>query len=169
MPARSPSACDPRLCKAVLRKAFYPRTFVRFPASAGPFVCYTLHPFVSHHRKLLPSSALSRKTRPPNLMKRTGSSNFTHRRLPEPNRFVATPCSIASLIEAFRLLIDPAMRLVECQLNEWDVVALESGGFVPHSASAKQANGGYRVRRCSSIHLAPDPDANGTSAKFVNW
>lgn len=36
MPARSPSACDPRLCKADHRRAFYPKTSVRFQASAEP-------------------------------------------------------------------------------------------------------------------------------------
>ena len=66
------------------------------------------------------------------------------------------------------LLKDPGVGFIECQLHEWDVVAVESCRFIPDLAPAKQADDGHRVTHSRMRSFTPDADSDHSLAEFVN-
>jgi len=67
------------------------------------------------------------------------------------------------------ILVDPGVGFIESQLDEWDVVAVEAGGFVPDVAFAKQTDDRDGVAQASTCLLAPDADSDQAFAEFMDW
>ena len=61
------------------------------------------------------------------------------------------------------------MGFIESQLNERDVVAVESCGFVPDVTLLKQADDRDGVTYSDTCLLAPDTDPNQAFAEFMYW
>ena len=79
------------------------------------------------------------------------------------------PLKAGSGVDGLSILQDPCVRFVQCQLDQWDVVAGESCGFVPNTALAEQSNDGHGVAEVGASLFPPDADSDQASSKFVYW
>lgn len=77
--------------------------------------------------------------------------------------------NLSSLSTSLLLAEDPGVGFIKHELDEWDVIAVEAGGFVPDVTLAKQTDDGDGVADAGACLLAPDADSDQAFAKFMNW
>ena len=77
--------------------------------------------------------------------------------------------NLSSLSTSLLLAEDPGVGFIKHELDEWDVIAVEAGGFVPDVTLAKQTDDGDGVADDGACLLAPDADSDQAFAKFMNW
>ena len=77
--------------------------------------------------------------------------------------------NLSSLSTSLLLAEDPGVGFIKHELDEWDVITVEAGGFVPDIALAKQTDNGNGVAEADTCSLAPDTDPNQAFAEFMYW
>ena len=77
--------------------------------------------------------------------------------------------NLSSLSTSLLLAEDPGVGFIKHELDERDVVAVESCGFVPDVTLLKQADNRDGVTYSDTCLLAPDADSDQAFAKFMNW